>query len=73
MLEIFIAYRVLAMQYNSVVHPVVVLLALPFSFIGAFGVMAITNASLNNYSMISTGGFYQSSARDGPASEGSLA
>ncbi|MBC7398129.1 MAG: efflux RND transporter permease subunit, partial [Bdellovibrionales bacterium] len=51
-LGIFVAYMVLATQYNSFVHPVVVLLALPFSFIGAFGAMAITNTSLNIYSMI---------------------
>ncbi len=51
-LGIFVAYMVLATQYNSFVHPIVVLLALPFSFIGAFGAMALTNTSLNIYSMI---------------------
>ena len=43
---------VLATQYNSFVHPIVVLLALPFSFIGAFAGLAFTNTSLNIYSMI---------------------
>lgn len=51
-LGIFVAYMVLATQYNSFIHPVVVLLALPFSFIGAFGALAITNTSLNIYSLI---------------------
>lgn len=51
-LGIFVAYMVLATQYNSFVHPFTVLLALPFSFIGAFFALAITNISLNIYSMI---------------------
>jgi multidrug efflux pump subunit AcrB len=51
-LGIFVAYMVLATQYNSFIHPIVVLTALPFSFIGAFGALAITNTSLNIYSMI---------------------
>jgi hydrophobe/amphiphile efflux-1 (HAE1) family protein len=51
-LGIFVAYMVLATQYNSFVHPFTVLLALPFSFIGAFFALAIMNISLNIYSMI---------------------
>ena len=51
-LGIFVAYMVLATQYNSFIHPLVVLIALPFSFIGAFAALAISNTSLNIYSMI---------------------
>jgi hydrophobe/amphiphile efflux-1 (HAE1) family protein len=51
-LGIFVAYMVLATQYNSFVHPFTVLLALPFSFIGAFAALAMTDTSLNIYSMI---------------------
>jgi len=49
---IFVAYMVLATQYNSFIHPVTVLMALPFSVTGAFMALALTRQSLNLYSMI---------------------
>jgi len=51
-LGIFVAYMVLASQFNSFLHPVVILLALPFSLTGALGLMWATDTSLNIYSMI---------------------
>ncbi len=51
-LGIFIAYMILATQYNSFLHPVTVLMALPFSVTGAFAALALTRQSLNIYSMI---------------------
>ncbi len=51
-LGIFVAYMVLATQFNSFVHPVTVLLALPFSVTGAFLALFISHKSLNLYSMI---------------------
>jgi len=51
-LGIFVAYMVLGSQFNSFVHPVTVLLALPFSVTGAFMALAIAQRSLNIYSMI---------------------
>lgn len=51
-LGIVVAYMVLASQFNSFIHPVTVLLALPFSISGAFMALAATNNSLNLYSMI---------------------
>jgi hydrophobe/amphiphile efflux-1 (HAE1) family protein len=51
-LGVFVAYMVLASQFNSFIHPVTVLLALPFSVTGAFAAMALTHQSLNIYSMI---------------------
>ncbi len=51
-LGIFVAYMVLGSQFNSFVHPVIVLLALPFSATGAFVAMKLTGISLNIYSMI---------------------
>ena len=51
-LGIVVAYMVLASQFNSYIDPVVVLIALPFSFSGAFIALLLTNQSLNIYSMI---------------------
>jgi HAE1 family hydrophobic/amphiphilic exporter-1 len=51
-LGIFIAYMVLASQFNSFIDPVSVLMALPFSISGAFLSLLITGQSLNIYSMI---------------------
>ncbi len=49
---IFVAYMILASQFNSFVHPFTVLLALPFSITGAFIALYIGGKSLNMYSMI---------------------
>lgn len=51
-LGIFVAYMVLASQFNSFLHPVTVLLSLPFSVTGAFIALLLTGQSLNLYSMI---------------------
>ncbi len=51
-LGIFVAYMVLATQFNSFIHPVTVLLALPFSVTGAFLALFLSGNSLNLYSMI---------------------
>ncbi|HMX34868.1 MAG TPA: efflux RND transporter permease subunit [Leptospiraceae bacterium] len=52
MLGIVIAYMILASQFNSYIHPVTVLLALPFSFTGAVFSLWVTGNSLNVYSFI---------------------
>lgn len=49
---IFVAYMVLATQFNSFIHPFTVLLALPFSVTGAFMALFISRNSMNLYSMI---------------------
>lgn len=49
---ILIAYMVLGTQFNSFIDPVTVLMALPFSFSGAFIGLWLTGQSLNIYSMI---------------------
>jgi len=51
-LGIFVAYMILGTQFNSFIHPFTVLLALPFSIIGAFLLLLLTHNSLNLYSMI---------------------
>lgn len=51
-LGILIAYMVLASQFNHVIHPFTVLLALPFSFSGAILALWVTHHSLNVFSLI---------------------
>ncbi|NLO91106.1 MAG: efflux RND transporter permease subunit [Elusimicrobia bacterium] len=51
-LGVLVAYMVLASQFNSFVHPVTVLMALPFSVTGAFIALYVGDRTLNIYSMI---------------------
>lgn len=51
-LGIVIAYMILASQFNSYIHPVTVLLAMPFAISGAIIALFITNQSVNLFSMI---------------------
>jgi multidrug efflux pump subunit AcrB len=51
-LGIVVAYMVLAAQFNSFIHPVTVLLSLPFSITGAIIALLIGGFSLNFYSGI---------------------
>jgi hydrophobe/amphiphile efflux-1 (HAE1) family protein len=52
LLGILVSYMVLASQFNSFVHPIAVLMALPFSFSGAFAGLWIAHQSINIYSLI---------------------
>lgn len=47
-----VAYMILASQFNSFIDPVTILLALPFSFSGAFVALLMTGQTINIYSMI---------------------
>lgn len=51
-LGIIVSYMVLATQFNSYLDPVTVLMALPFSFSGAFFALLLMKQSINIYSMI---------------------
>ncbi len=51
-LGLIISYMVLASQFNHLIHPVTVLMALPFSLSGAFLSLWIGHQSLNIFSMI---------------------
>lgn len=51
-LGLLVAYMVLASQYNSYLHPVTILLALPFSISGTFVALWMGGQSLNIYSFI---------------------
>lgn len=52
LLGILVSYMVLASQFDSFIHPVTVLMALPFSFSGAFIALWIAHQSINIYSLI---------------------
>ncbi|MBI3557927.1 MAG: efflux RND transporter permease subunit, partial [Deltaproteobacteria bacterium] len=52
LLGIAVAYMVLASQFNSFVHPVTILMALPFSLSGALLALWVTHQSLSLFSMI---------------------
>lgn len=51
-LGVIIAYMVLAAQFNSFVHPITVLVALPFSLTGALLGLWVTGLSINLFSGI---------------------
>jgi HAE1 family hydrophobic/amphiphilic exporter-1 len=51
-LGLIVAYMVLAAQFNSYIDPMAILMALPFSFSGAFFALLATGQSINIYSMI---------------------
>jgi hydrophobe/amphiphile efflux-1 (HAE1) family protein len=51
-LGIIVAYMILAVQYNSFLHPITVLMALPFGLTGALLALWISGQSLNLFSLI---------------------
>lgn len=51
-LGLIVSYMILASQFNSFIHPVTVLIALPFSVSGAFVALYLGGQTLNVYSMI---------------------
>ncbi len=51
-LGVVIAYMILASQFNNYVHPVIVLLAMPFAISGGLFGLFLANQSINLYSMI---------------------
>lgn len=52
LIGILVAYLILAVQFNSFIHPISVLIALPFSVTGALLALWIFNVSLNLFSFI---------------------
>jgi HAE1 family hydrophobic/amphiphilic exporter-1 len=51
-MSLVISYMVLAVQFNSFVHPVPVMMALPFTLTGALLGLLLTHNSINLYSFI---------------------
>ena len=52
LLGIVVAYMILAVQFNSFVHPISILAALPFSLTGALLILWMSGQSLNLFSFI---------------------
>ncbi len=51
-LGIVMAYMVLAAQFESFLHPVIVLLSMPLSFIGAFAALLLAGKTISIFSLI---------------------
>jgi hydrophobe/amphiphile efflux-1 (HAE1) family protein len=52
MLGILVIYMVLAAQFESLIHPITVMLALPLSMVGALGGLLLFGHTLNLFSLI---------------------
>ncbi len=52
LIGILVAYLILAVQFNSFIHPVSVLMSLPFSLTGALIALSLFDVSLNLFSFI---------------------
>nr|WP_249270216.1 efflux RND transporter permease subunit [Neochlamydia sp. AcF95] len=52
LLAVVITYMVLASQFESFVQPLVIMLSLPFSIIGALGILLITDMTLSIFTII---------------------
>ncbi|MCB2193531.1 MAG: efflux RND transporter permease subunit [Deltaproteobacteria bacterium] len=52
LLAVALTYMVLASQFESFAHPLAIMMGLPLSFIGAFGLLFIMGNSFNLFSMI---------------------
>lgn len=52
LMGVMVAYMILAVQFNSFVHPISILAALPFSLTGAMLILWMSGASLNLFSFI---------------------
>ncbi|MDZ7616967.1 MAG: efflux RND transporter permease subunit [Patescibacteria group bacterium] len=52
MMAIVLIYMVLAAQFESLVHPLTIMLGLPLSVVGALGLLAVTGRTLSIFSMI---------------------
>ncbi len=52
LIGILVAFLILAVQFDSFIHPISVLMALPFSATGALLTLWLTNTSLNLFSFI---------------------
>ncbi len=52
LMAVVLIYMVLAAQFESLIHPLTVMLSLPLSVVGALGLLAVTGRTLSIFSMI---------------------
>ncbi len=52
LLAIILVYMILAAQFNSLIHPLTIMLSLPFAVVGAFGGLVISGANMSIFGMI---------------------
>jgi HAE1 family hydrophobic/amphiphilic exporter-1 len=52
LVAIMVIYMVLAMQFESFVHPFTIMVSLPLSMVGVFGLLLVTGKTLNIFSFI---------------------
>ncbi len=52
LLAVVCIYMILASQFESFIHPFTIMLSLPFSLIGAFGGLLLTDSALSIFAMI---------------------
>ena len=51
-LAIILVYMILAAQFNSLIHPLTIMLSLPFAVIGAFGGLVLSGSNMSIFGMI---------------------
>jgi HAE1 family hydrophobic/amphiphilic exporter-1 len=52
LLAVILVYMILAAQFDSLLHPLTIMLSLPLSVVGAFGGLYVSGMTLNIFSMI---------------------
>ena len=52
LMAVVLIYMVLAAQFESLVHPLTIMLGLPLSVVGALGLLAVTGRTMSIFSMI---------------------
>ncbi len=52
LLAVVVVYMVLASQFESFLYPLIIMLSLPFSIVGALGAMVLTGSTLNIHTII---------------------
>ena len=52
LLAVILVYMILAVQFDSFLQPLTIMLSLPLSVVGAFGALFLTDKTLNIFSMI---------------------